>query len=76
MNEIKLGRYKHYKGNQYKVLAIGKHTETLEDLVIYKALYDSKEFGDQAIWVRPLQMLQGKAIQNNKEISRFEYIGE
>lgn len=76
MNEIKLGRYKHYKGNQYKVLAIGKHTEILEDLVIYKALYDSKEFGDQAIWVRPLQMFQGKAIQNNKEISRFEYIGE
>ena len=52
MNDlIKIGRYRHYKGNEYEVLCIAKHSETLEPMVVYKALY-----GEGAVWVRPLYM--------------------
>ena len=49
--EIALGRYRHFKGNEYEVLAIARHSETQEPMVVYKALY-----GDQAVWVRPASM--------------------
>ncbi len=49
--EIALGRYRHFKGNEYEVLAIARHSETREPMVVYKALY-----GDQAVWVRPASM--------------------
>ena len=52
MNPIPLGIYRHYKGNRYKVIGFAKHSETLEDMVIYKALY-----GERGTWVRPLSML-------------------
>ena len=51
MSEIKLGRYKHYKGNDYEVLHIAKHSETQEDMVVYRALY-----GENIVWVRPKSM--------------------
>ena len=51
MEEIKLGVYKHYKGNEYRVLAIASHSETLEKMVVYQALY-----GEYGIWVRPISM--------------------
>ena len=60
---MKIGRYRHYKGKEYEVIGMGRHTETLEELVIYKALYYSEEFGDRAVWVRPLEMFQEKLIQ-------------
>ncbi len=53
MKEIKLGKYKHYKGNFYEVLGVARHSETLEEFVVYRACYDSKEFGRNALWVRP-----------------------
>lgn len=71
MEDIKLGKYKHYKGNIYEVIYIGKHSETLEDVVIYKALY-----GNNKIWVRPLKMWNETVIVDGKEVKRFEYIGK
>ena len=73
---IKLGRYRHYKGKEYEVIGVAKHSETLEDLVVYRALYESKEFGDKALWVRPLKMFLEKVTLDGKEVSRFEYIGK
>jgi len=74
MKDIKLGKYKHYKGNQYEVIAIGKHTETVEDLVVYKSLLDDEKFGNNAIWIRPKKMFLENVIVNNTETPRFEYL--
>lgn len=68
---IKKGRYKHYKGNEYEVIGIAKHSETMEDMVVYRALY-----GDGEIWVRPLSMWNETVIKDGKEYRRFEYIEE
>jgi len=72
--EIKLGKYRHYKGKDYEVVGVAKHSETLEDLVVYKALYHSEEFGDNALWVRPAKMFLEKVLIDGKEVARFEYI--
>ena len=65
--EIKLGRYKHFKGKEYKVLHIAKHSETLEPIVVYQALY-----GDFGIWVRPAAMWNETIEHNGAQIKRFE----
>ena len=71
MDEIPLGKYRHYKGNQYEVVGFAKHSETLEDMVIYKALY-----GEGGIWVRPMSMW-GELVETDGEaVRRFEYVGE
>ncbi len=70
---IKLGRYKHYKGGLYKVLGIVKHSETLEELVLYECLYENKT---AKAWVRPLKMFNEKIKLNGKMVARFEYLGE
>jgi len=72
--EIKLGVYEHYKGKQYEVLEIAYHSETLEKFVVYKALYDSEEFGNNAIWIRPFNMFVEKVKIDNNEIPRFKLI--
>ena len=69
-NEIKIGRYRHFKGNDYQVLYIAKHSETLEDMVVYQALY-----GEQGIWVRPASMWNEVIERDGKSFQRFEYIG-
>ena len=69
---IKLGIYEHYKGKQYKVVGIAKHSETMEDMVIYEPLYES-EFKR---WVRPLAMFTENVIVNAKEVPRFKKLIE
>ena len=71
MEKIKLGKYRHFKGNMYEVIAVAKHSETLEEMVIYKALY-----GDSEYWVRPLSMWNETVIRDGKEFKRFTYIGK
>lgn len=71
MEKLKLGKYKHYKGNFYKVLGIAKHSETLEELVVYEALYDNPR---SKLWVRPLKMFLEEIEANGKKFPRFEFV--
>lgn len=66
MNYIKKGKYRHYKGNLYEVIDIAKHSETLEDMVVYKTLY-----GDFKLWVRPLEMFLEEVELNGVMQKRF-----
>lgn len=70
MNNIKLGKYKHFKGMEYEVLAVAKHSETLEPLVVYKALY-----GEGEVWVRPANMWDETIKRDGKTFKRFQFIG-
>lgn len=70
-NKIKLGRYRHFKGNEYMVLHIAKHSETQETMVVYQALH-----GDHGIWVRPASMWNETVERDGLVAKRFEYIGE
>ncbi len=74
MNKLKLGKYEHYKGKQYEVIGLARHSETLEELVIYKALYNSKEFGNNALWVRPKSMFLENVNIDGGKILRFRWI--
>ena len=67
---IKLGKYRHFKGNEYEVIAIAKNSETLEEMVMYRALYGEKE-----LWVRPKSMWEEIIERDGKTFKRFEYIG-
>lgn len=74
VTEIKLGGiYKHYKGNNYRVMELARHSETLEYLVIYECLYDNPE---GKIWARPLKMFLETVEINGKILQRFQYIGD
>ncbi len=64
-----IGTYRHYKGNTYKVIGIAKHSETLEELVVYQALY-----GEGQIWVRPKEIFFDTVDVNGERKSRFEKI--
>lgn len=74
MEEVKLGKYKPFKGKFYKVIGVARHSETMEELVIYIALYDSEEFGKNAIWARPKELFLGTKEIDGKKIKRFEFI--
>lgn len=65
---LKLGIYEHYKGKRYKVLGVALHSETLEELVIYKALY-----GKGLLWVRPLKMFVEQVTVDGERKPRFSY---
>lgn len=71
MEDIKLGVYKHYKGNEYRVLAIATHSETLEKMVVYQALY-----GEYGIWVRPISMWNEIVDVNGVKTPRFKFLRE
>lgn len=69
MSAIPLGKYRHFKGNEYEVLGIASHSETLEPMVLYRALY-----GDGQLWVRPLAMWKETVERNGKTVPRFTFI--
>ncbi|MCI6771258.1 MAG: DUF1653 domain-containing protein [Oscillospiraceae bacterium] len=71
MQNIKPGKYRHFKGNEYEVIGVGKHSETLEEYVLYRALY-----GEGGLWVRPASMWNETVERDGKIYKRFEYIGE
>lgn len=71
MDEIKPGRYRHYKGNEYQVLFVATHSESLAPMVVYRALY-----GEGGVWVRPASMWNEEITKDGKTVKRFEYIGD
>jgi hypothetical protein len=70
-SSIPKGKYRHYKGGLYEVIGIAKHSESMDDMVIYKALY-----GDFGIWVRPLEMFIEDIDVDGRVQKRFEFIGD
>ena len=70
LSDVRLGRYRHFKGQLYEVFGVAKNSETQEELVIYRALY-----GDYSLWVRPKKMFLEVLEIEGKMIPRFEYIG-
>ena len=68
--KIKLGKYRHFKGNEYEVIGIAKHSETLEPMVVYKALYSNG-----GMWVRPANMWNETITRDGKSFKRFEFSG-
>ena len=71
---MKLGKYQHYKGNFYEVIGVAHYTETLEELVVYRALYNHKIYGENSLWVRPMTMFLETVVVNGKEVLRFSPI--
>ena len=72
MRELVIGGiYLHYKGNKYKVEGVAKHSETLEEMVVYRALY-----GEGGLWVRPKSMFLEIVAKDGKQFPRFDYIGK
>ena len=69
--EVPPGRYRHFKGKEYEVLGVARHSETEEELVVYRALY-----GDFGLWVRPVSMWNETVERDGKTFRRFTYIGE
>ena len=67
--DLKLGLYKHYKGKIYEVVGIAKHSETLIDMVVYKATYQPE---GENLWVRPLTMFMETIVVEGIELKRFE----
>jgi hypothetical protein len=66
--DIELGLYQHYKGKLYEVIAVAKHSETLEKMIVYKALYQND---GENMWVRPLNMFIETIVVNGVEVKRF-----
>lgn len=69
--ELKPGIYKHFKGNKYRLIGIAHHSETMEPMVIYQALY-----GEKGLWVRPATMWTEYIERDNYSGPRFQYISE
>ncbi len=70
MDEIKPGRYRHFKGNEYEVLCLARHSETQELMVVYRALY-----GERGVWVRPASMWNETVERDGRTYQRFTYMG-
>ena len=71
MEEIRPGRYRHFKGNEYRVIGTARHSETMEEMVVYQALY-----GEHGLWVRPASMWSETVERDGYCGPRFTYIGE
>ena len=70
MNSLTQGRYRHYKGKEYAVVGVARHSETLEEFVVYR-----QEYGTRGLWARPLQMFLENVDVNDREVPRFAYLG-
>jgi hypothetical protein len=70
MTDITPGRYRHYKGREYTVLGIARHSETLEELVVYR-----QEYGDRGLWVRPAAMFAETVEVGGRPVPRFVFLG-
>jgi len=68
---LRPGRYRHYKGNEYEVTAIARHSETEEKMVVYRQLY-----GDHSLWVRSLAMFLEEVSVDGRKVPRFQWVGE
>lgn len=68
---VRCGRYRHFKGNEYEVIGTAKNSETLEEMVIYRALY-----GERELWVRPAEMWNETVERDGKIFQRFTFIGD
>ena len=68
---VRLGRYRHFKGKYYEVLGVARHSETMEEYVVYRALY-----GERGLWVRPLSMFTQMVERDGKLQPRFAYVDE
>ena len=68
---VRPGRYRHYKGNDYTVIGIARHSETQEELVVYR-----QEYGDNGLWVRPLAMFVETVEVDGKLVARFDRMEE
>lgn len=71
MTAVRPGRYRHYKGNEYEVVDVARHSETGEEMVVYRTLY-----GDHSLWVRPLGMFVEDVLVEGQTVPRFALIGE
>ena len=71
MAEIRPGKYRHFKGNEYRVVGMARHSETMEEMVVYQALY-----GERGLWVRPAHMWSEQVDRDGYSGPRFAYIGE
>ncbi|HIF74421.1 MAG TPA: DUF1653 domain-containing protein [Porticoccaceae bacterium] len=69
INEVQLGKYRHFKGNLYELIEVAHHSESQEPVAVYRALY-----GDHGLWVRPLEMFLETIERDGAEIQRFQYI--
>ena len=69
--EIQPGRYRHFKGGEYEVIGVARHSETMGELVVYRALY-----GERGLWVRPVAMWLETVERDGKQFQRFTYIGD
>ena len=70
MTTIHLGRYRHYKGNEYTVIGVARHSETQEELAVYR-----QEYGDHGLWVRPKTMFTETVEVEGRQVPRFQYVG-
>ena len=68
--ELKPGRYRHYKGKDYIVLGVARHSETEEELVVYR-----QDYGDRGLWVRPREMFDETVTVDGRVVQRFGYVG-
>ena len=68
---MKLGKYRHFKGKLYKVIGVAKHSETLEEFVVYEALYENPV---SKVWIRPKKMFLEIVEVDGKKVPRFEYV--
>ena len=71
MSVIQTGRYRHYKGREYTAIGVAHHSETEEELVVYRKLY-----GDGSMWVRPLAMFLEEVLVDGQQKPRFSWVGE